>query len=44
MKTMTDPKIIENMEDLVRTDTRYTAQQIGNLFGISKENTFNIVC
>ena len=39
---MTDPKIIENMEDLVRTEARYTAQQIGNLFGISKGTTFNM--
>ena len=37
---MTVPKIIENMEDLVRTDTIYTA----NLIGISKGTTLNSMC
>ena len=31
------------MEDDVRTDARYSAQQIGKLIGISKGSSFNIL-
>ena len=43
MKTMAVPKIIENMEDLAKINTRYTGQQIGNIIGLSKETTVNIL-
>ena len=38
---MTIPKFIENMEDIVRTEAKYTAQQIGNSIGISKGTACN---
>ena len=43
MKTMTVPKIIKHMEELVKIDARCSGQQIGNIIGISKETTVNIL-